>query len=195
MALLLANRVFWARVITHLVRKYSGQNDDPDAEDDEVPHTVAFWGTVSEAFGNTDESQLPPEDDEKVEWLASVILVFAIVCIILLVVYLVCSVCLIVGAAKGKRWWLLPWIVATFLLLLAYLGGVCLSIWLFGGRVEILLLLAFAVVETAIGFYLWICIVSLFQVLSSDEWRAGGTGDYDLKPRFSTSYNAVPTHE
>ncbi len=35
---------------------------------------------------------------------------------------------------------------------------------LFGGRVEILLLLAFAVVETAVGFYLWICIVSLFQV-------------------------------
>jgi hypothetical protein len=34
-----------------------------------------------------------------------------------------------------------------------------------------------------------------FQVLSSDEWRAGGTSDYDLKPRFSTSYNAVPTHE
>jgi hypothetical protein len=46
------------------------------------------------------------------------------------------------------------------------------SFRLFGGRVEILLLLAFAVVETAVGFYLWICIVSLFQV------KAVGLPDY-----------------
>ena len=49
------------------VKKYSAENDDPDADDDDdVPHTVAFWGTVNEALGNADESQLPPEDDEKV---------------------------------------------------------------------------------------------------------------------------------
>lgn len=193
MALLLANRTFWARVIINVLDTYSGDK----AKSEDEGQSVAFWGTVSEVFGNNvDDSQLPSEDNDRVQWLASVIFVFSIVCIILLIVYLACSIFLIVGAAKGRRWWLLPWIVATFLLLLAYLGGVCLSIWLFGGRVEILLLLAFAVVETAVGFYLWICIVSLFQVLSSNEWRSGSAGgDWDLKPRFSTSYNTVPTNE
>ena len=52
----------------------------------------------------------------------------------------------------------------TFLLLLAYLGGTITSIIELGYRFEILLLLGFAIVEVAIGFYLWVCIVSLFQV-------------------------------
>jgi len=67
--------------------------------------------------------------------------VFCIVCIILLIVYFICSLCLIIGSAKGKRWWLLPWIVATFLFLLAFLGGVAISGWILGGRVEVILLL------------------------------------------------------
>ena len=54
--------------------------------------------------------------------------------------------------------------VETFLLLLAYLGGTITSIIELGYRFEILLLLGFAIVEVAIGFYLWVCIVSLFQV-------------------------------
>ena len=62
---------------------------------------------------------------------------------------------------------MLPWIIATFLFLLAYLGGVIISIILIGSRFEILLLLGFAIVEAAIGFYLWVCIVSLFQVNNS----------------------------
>ena len=53
-------------ILKFQVKKYSAENDDPDADDDEVPHTVAFWGTVSEALGNADESDLPPEDEEKV---------------------------------------------------------------------------------------------------------------------------------
>ena len=68
---------------------------------------------------------------------------------------------------QAKRWVMLPWIIATFLFLLAYLAGVIISIILIGRRFEILLLLGFAIVETAIGFYLWVCIVSLFQVNNS----------------------------
>ena len=67
---------------------------------------------------------------------------------------------------------MLPWIVGTFLFLLAYLGGVIISIILIGtSRFEILLLLGFAIVEAAIGFYLWVCIVSLFQVNNSTNVR------------------------
>jgi hypothetical protein len=51
------------------VKKYSGEHED-SKEDEEndggAPQSVAFWGTVSEAFGNTDESKLPPEDDDSV---------------------------------------------------------------------------------------------------------------------------------
>ena len=62
----------------------------------------------------------------------------------------------------------MPWIIATFLFLLAFLGAVISPIAVgFGRQVEILLLLGFAIVETAIGFYLWVCIVSLFQVNNS----------------------------
>ena len=51
------------------MKKYSGEHED-SKEDEEndggAPQSVAFWGTVSEAFGNTDESKLPPEDDDSV---------------------------------------------------------------------------------------------------------------------------------
>ena len=59
--------VLW---IPFQVRKYSAKPDE-DVDDDDseavAPQSVAFWGTVSEAFGNADESQLPPGDDEKVQ--------------------------------------------------------------------------------------------------------------------------------
>ena len=54
------------------VKKYSSKaeksGEDEDGGEEVGPQSVAFWGTVSEAFGNTDESQLPPEDDEQVQY-------------------------------------------------------------------------------------------------------------------------------
>merc|ERR1711953_40773 len=120
--------------------------------------------------------------------------IFFIACFVLLFVYFIFSILLIYGSAKAKRWLLLPWIIATFLFLLAFLGAVISPIAVgFGRQVEILLLLGFAIVETAIGFYLWVCIVSLFQVLGLPEFRNGD--DWELKPRFTTSYNSVPTQD
>jgi len=198
MAISFVHRVFLSQVVTHLLNEVQKEKEEDTtglgskAPEDAPP---AFWGVVTTALSNDGQSNLPPEDDEKVQDLANVMFYFFIGCIILLVAYLICSVLLIIGAAKAKRWLLLPWIIATFLFLLAYLGGVIISIILIGSRFEILLLLGFAIVEAAIGFYLWVCIVSLFQILGSDEFRNGGGGDWELKPRFTTSYNAVPTHE
>ena len=67
----------------------------------------AFWGVVTTALSNDGQSNLPPEDDEKVQDLANVMFYFFIGCIILLVAYLICSVLLIIGAAKvslSKIW-------------------------------------------------------------------------------------------
>merc|ERR1712029_778207 len=108
---------------------------------------VAFWGVVSNALSNDGQSNLPPKDDEEVVRMTEIMFIFFLVCIGILLVYLVCSILLIFGAAKGKRWLLLPWIILTFLLLLAYLGGTITSIIELGYRFEILLLLGFAFVE------------------------------------------------
>ena len=72
------------------------------------------------------------------------------------------------GAIKGHRWVMLPWIVCTFAFLLAYLAGMCLSLWLVGLKVISLLLFFAALVEIVIGFYLWLCVISLFQVKIRD---------------------------
>jgi len=195
MAISFVHRVFLAQVVTHLLNEIA----EPEKKDGNSgqPNDVAFWGVVKLISTPDGVSQLPPEDDEKVQDLANVMYYFFIICIVLLGIYLICSVLVIIGAAKAKRWLMLPWIVGTFLFLLAYLGGVFISIYLIGtSRFEILLLLGFAIVEAAIGFYLWVCIVSLFQVLGSDEFRnGGGANDWELKPRFTTSYNAVPQHD
>ena len=83
------------------------------------------------------------------------------------------SALLMYGAIKGHRWFMLPWIVCTFAFLLAYLAGMCLSLWLVGLKVISLLLFFAALVEIVIGFYLWLCVISLFQVRLQDEfWRA-----------------------
>lgn len=194
MAISFVHRVFLAQVVTHLLEelKKEPENDGNSGQPD-----VAFWGVVKLISTPDGQSQLPPEDDEKVQDLANIMYYFFIICIVLLGIYLICSILVIIGAAKAKRWLMLPWIVGTFLFLLAYLGGVIISIILIGtSRFEILLLLGFAIVEAAIGFYLWVCIVSLFQVLGSDEFRnGGGANDWELKPRFTTSYNAVPQHD
>jgi len=194
MAISFVHRVFLAQVVTHLLNELK---KDPENDGNSGQPDVAFWGVVKLISTPDGQSQLPPDDDEKVQDLANVMFYFFIICIVLLAVYLICSILVIIGAAKAKRWLMLPWIVGTFLFLLAYLGGVIISIILIGtSRFEILLLLGFAIVEAAIGFYLWVCIVSLFQVLGSDEFRnGGGANDWELKPRFTTSYNAVPQHD
>ncbi len=68
------------------------------------------------------------------------------------------------GAIKGRRWFMLPWIICTFAFLLAYLAGMCLSLWLVGVLVFSLLLFFAALIEIVIALYLWMCVISLFQV-------------------------------
>jgi len=154
MAISFVHRVFLAQVVTHLLNELK---KDPENDGNSGQPDVAFWGVVKLISTPDGQSQLPPDDDEKVQDLADVMFYFFIICIVLLAVYLICSILVIIGAAKAKRWLMLPWIVGTFLFLLAYLGGVIISIILIGtSRFEILLLLGFAIVEAAIGFYLWV---------------------------------------
>ena len=61
---------------------------------------MAFWGVVKLISTQDGISQLPPEDDEKVADLANVMFYFFIICIILLGIYLICSILVIIGAAK-----------------------------------------------------------------------------------------------
>ena len=61
---------------------------------------MAFWGVVSNTWSAEGQSELPPEDDEKVQHLANIMFYFFIVCIVLLLVYLICSILLIYGAMK-----------------------------------------------------------------------------------------------
>ena len=108
---------------------------------------MEFWGTVSEMFKKDGPDQLPAEDDTKVTRLAAAMLIFFIVCIILLVVYLVCSLMLMYGSVRGSRWLILPWLVATFLFILAYIAGMCLSTVLFGITLLSLAFLTIAIIE------------------------------------------------
>ena len=61
---------------------------------------VAFWGVVSNALSNDGQSNLPPKDDEEVVRMTEIMFIFFLVCIGILLVYLVCSILLIFGAAK-----------------------------------------------------------------------------------------------
>ncbi len=63
------------------------------------------------------------------------------------VAYLLVSLMLMYGSVKGSRWFLLPWLVATLLFILAYMVGMCLSTVLFGLSVLSLAFLAIAIVE------------------------------------------------
>ena len=192
-AIAFANQTKLAQIVIHFMsQRNKTESQDGGGNSNEQ---AALWGVVTN-LAKGDTTKLPPADDTRVVDMADVMYYFFIVCIILLAIYLICSILLIYGACKGNRWCLLPWIVTTFLYLLAYLGGCCLSMTFFSGQIQIILLLAIAIVETAIGFYLWLCIVSLFQILGSDEWRHGnGNSDWEMKPRFSTNYNSVPTHD
>jgi len=190
-ALSLNNRLNLSRVVVHMLNRYGVKDGSGEATDSQQAfEPVDFWGTVTEMLQDGQDT-LPPEDDDKVVRLASAMLVFHIVCIILLVVYLICSLMLMYGSVKGSRWLLLPWLVATLLFILAYLTGMCLSTALFGLSVLSLGFLAIAIVESCIALYLWCCVISLFQQLADRQANQG----WELKPRLNTSYKGVPTDE
>jgi len=190
-AICLAKRFAVARVITHLVDEYSNTDGSSSGGIDTDIGSVNFWGTVNDALRD-DVSNLPPPDNDKVAWLAYAMLIFFIVSLCLLTLYAICSALLMYGAIKGHRWFMLPWILCTFAFLLAYLAGMCLSLWLVGLKVISLLLFFAALVEIVIGFYLWLCVISLFQILGSADFRGQG---WEMRPRFSTKYNGVPQSE
>ena len=58
-----------------------------------------------------------------------------------------CSVMLMYGSAKNSRWLILPWLVATFLFILAYIAGMILSTHLFGVSLLSIAFLAIAIIE------------------------------------------------
>merc|ERR1711874_310926 len=170
MAISLSNRLYLSRVVVYMLRRY---------------------GTNTE-----DEDNLPEEDNTRVTRLATASLIFFIVCIILLLVYLACSIMLMYGSVKGSRWLILPWLVATFLFILAYIAGMILSTILFGVTLLSIAFLAIAIIESCIALYLWACVISLFQLLAD---RQASSQAWELKPRLNTSYNqsykGIPTED
>merc|ERR1712179_635961 len=180
-------RLYLSRVVVHMLNRYARPTEEVKIEEQQSPfEPMEFWGTVSEMFKRDGPDQLPAEDEPKVTRLAAAMLIFFIVCIILLVVYLVCSLMLMYGSVRGSRWLILPWLVATFLFILAYIAGMCLSTVLFG-----ITLLSLAIIESCIALYLWLCVISLFQLLADRH----GNQAYELKPRLNTSYKGIPTDE
>merc|ERR1711923_107653 len=193
MALSLNNRFYLSRVVVHMLNRYGKQTGDAEVQDPQTPfEPVEFWGTVSDMFKKDGPDQLPAEDDTKVVRLAAAMLIFFIVCIILLIVYLVCSPMLMYGSVRGSRWLILPWLVATFLFILAYVAGMCLSTVLFGITLLSLAFLTIAIVESCIALYLWLCVISLFQHLAD---RQASNQPWGLKPRMNTSYKGIPSEE
>ncbi len=154
---------------------------------------MSFWGTVASVWDRdavSSDPSLPRSDDPRVERLSSAMLVFFVVAIVVLLLYAVCSVLLVWGSYRGRRWLLLPWIVVTLALVIAYLAGMCLSLWLVGIQVVSVLMFFVALVEVVIAFYLWTCVVSLHQLLGSDEWRR--ENNMEMRPKFTSKYEGVP---
>ena len=56
---------------------------------------------------------------------------------------------LMYGSVKGSRWLILPWLVATFLFILAYIAGMILSTILFGVTLLSIAFLAIAIIEVS----------------------------------------------
>ena len=54
---------------------------------------------------------------------------------------------LMYGSAKNSRWLILPWLVATFLFILAYVAGMILSTHLFGVTLLSIAFLTIAIIE------------------------------------------------
>jgi len=199
MSISLTNRMHMSRVIVYMLGRYGRQEDQDSAQPAFEP--MEFWGTVSDIFKKDGQDQLPPEDDSKVVRLATAMLIFFIVCIILLLVYLLCSVMLMYGSAKNSRWLILPWLVATFLFILAYVAGMILSTHLFGVTLLSIAFLTIAIIESCIAFYLWLCIISRFQELAEQTGHIdkGSSRQIEL-PRLNTSYNhpsykGIPTED
>ncbi len=44
-----------------------------------------------------------------------------------------------------------------------------------------------------IAFYLWVCVISLHQLLGSDQWLA--ENNMEMRPKFTSKYNSVPTSD
>lgn len=199
MAISLSNRLYLSRVVVYMLRRYgtntASEDEDYDDSDAEPFEPMEFWGTVNEVLKGA-EDNLPEEDNTRVVRLATAMLIFFIVCIILLLVYLACSIMLMYGSVKGSRWLILPWLVATFLFILAYIAGMILSTILFGVTLLSIAFLAIAIIESCIALYLWVCVISLFQHLAD---RQASSQAWELKPRLNTSYNqsykGIPTED
>jgi len=198
MAISLSNRLYLSRVVVYMLRRYGNANnedEDYDDSDSEPFEAMEFWGTVNDVLKGA-EDNLPAEDNTRVVRLATAMLIFFIVCIILLLVYLACSIMLMYGSVKGSRWLILPWLVATFLFILAYIAGMILSTILFGVTLLSIAFLAIAIIESCIALYLWVCVISLFQLLAD---RQASSQAWELKPRLNTSYNqsykGIPTED
>jgi len=199
MAISLSNRLYLSRVVVYMLRRYGTNtaSEDEDYDDSDAPpfEPMEFWGTVNKVLKGAEEN-LPEEDNTRVVRLATAMLIFFIVCIILLLVYLACSIMLMYGSVKGSRWLILPWLVATFLFILAYIAGMILSTILFGVTLLSIAFLAIAIIESCIALYLWVCVISLFQLLAD---RQASSQAWELKPRLNTSYNqsykGIPTED
>eukprot|EP00088_Acartia_fossae_P012431 TRINITY_DN16405_c0_g1_i2.p1 TRINITY_DN16405_c0_g1~~TRINITY_DN16405_c0_g1_i2.p1 ORF type:complete len:224 (+),score=49.08 TRINITY_DN16405_c0_g1_i2:28-699(+) len=189
MAISLINRNFLAKVTVHILNRYGrGANaTNPFIDSD-------FWSTVTNMAGDDEvASELPPDDDPQVERLRSAMLVFFIVCIILLVLYFLTSIMLMYGSVKGKRWFLLPWVVATLLFIIAYIVGMCLSTVLFGVSIISLIFLIIAITESVIAFYLWLCVISLFQHFGNPNNSKQGQGQGYKNG--AGKYREIPQHD
>jgi len=111
-----------------------------------------------------------------------------IVSIILCSIFLICSILAIFGTSKGSHWFLMPWVVAKFILLAIVAVVMTLSIILLsvyppkdGDSSYVIAFGVIAAAFTAFLFYLWLCVVSHFQILR--EVSALGLSDLEhVKP-------------
>ena len=103
MSISLSNRVYLSRVISYMLGRYGKPTGDAEQDSQQQAfEPMEFWGTVSNIFKKDGPDQLPDEDDPRVVRLATAMLIFFIVCIILLIVYFVCSIMLMYGSAKVR---------------------------------------------------------------------------------------------
>jgi len=192
MSISLVNRDYLSRMMTHMLNKFGRNNTAPA----DLHSYVDLWGSVRQltVAGEdlSDDPTFPDENHAEVVRLRKIMFVFFIACIVLLVVYLVLSILLMYASVKGKRWFILPWLIATLLFILAYMVGMIFSTILFGISLLSMALLLIAITESIIALYLWMCVVSLFQHLAD---RNNANQTWELQPRFNTNYKGIPQQE
>jgi len=192
MSISLVNRDYLSRMINHMLNKFGPNNTAPA----DLDSYVDLWGSVRQLTVSgedlADDPHFPDENDPQVVRLRRVMFVFFITCIVLLVVYLVFSILLMYGSVKGKRWLILPWLIASLLFILAYMVGMIFSTILFGISLLSMALLLISITEGIIAFYLWMCVVSLFQHLGD---RTNANQTWELQPRFNTNYKGIPQED